>query len=313
MKWKYKALLQMVLSHIPYGERLNYFFQRHVTKSLPISDIEFIDLVACAKEHIDMFCKYRVQPLKEAVFYEFGAGWDLIIPLVFYALGVEHQILVDIRKLIKLELINYNVEKFQQMAFDLEFPRIPHQFLDNGCDILVSLKKYYGIDYRAPHNAKHSVIEPASIDCITSTNTMEHIPPRDIQAILRECHRILKDSGLISFRIDYQDHYAYFDSRISVYNFLRYPDKIWAFFNPPLHYQNRLRHRDYLYLFLEAGFEIVEEKYTNGSDADLKSINRLQMDKRLSIGYSFTELAVRNSLVVLQKANSDNKIVYKMS
>lgn len=39
----------------------------------------------------------------------------------------------------------------------------------------------------------------------------------------------------------------------------------------------------------------------------------LQMDKRLSRGYSFAELAVRNSLVVLQKANSDNKIVYKMS
>ena len=38
MNWKYKAALQLAVSHLPFGERLNHLLQRHLTKSLPTSD-----------------------------------------------------------------------------------------------------------------------------------------------------------------------------------------------------------------------------------------------------------------------------------
>jgi hypothetical protein len=80
MNWKYKALLQFVFSNVPFGELLNYFFQRHVTRSLPTSDAKFSSIVSFAKDHIDVCQKYFGRPLGEATFYEFGAGWDMIIP-----------------------------------------------------------------------------------------------------------------------------------------------------------------------------------------------------------------------------------------
>ena len=311
MNWKYKALLQLAFSHVPGGERFYYFAQRYVTRSLPTRDAALAHIVSSAKEHIDVIQRYYRRPLREATFYEFGAGWDLIVPLAFYAFGVERQILVDIRNLLRLELVNDTIEKLQRMALDLGLLRKPERYIERGSQraIRASLKNYYGIDHRAPCDARHTGLETGSIDCITSTNTLEHIPPQDIQAALRECHRLLRDGGLMSFRIDYRDHYSYFDSGISVYNFLQYSDKVWALFNPPLHYQNRFRHRDYLELFQAAGFEVVEEQHCDGTAADLETIERLPLDKRFRT-YSPEELAIRYAHIVLRKRNADDTLAY---
>ena len=301
MNWKYKALLQMIFSNVPLGERLNYFFQRHVTKSLPTTDSKFTDIVSIAKEHIDIVERYYHRPLGSATFYEFGSGWDLIIPLAFYTFGVQCQILVDIRNLLRPELVNDSIEKYQRIRLNPVLRRKPDRYIDaQQPDLVPLLKKYYGIDYRAPCDARHTEIASCSIDCITSTSTLEHIPPQDIQKILEECYRILRDDGIMSFQIDYQDHYSYFDRDLSVYNFLQYSDKAWMWFSPSLGYQNRLRHRDYIDLFQKVGFEVIAECRKDGTETDLKTISRLSLDGKYS-AYSLPELAVRGALVALRK------------
>jgi len=311
MNWRYKALLQLVFSNLPFGERMNYLFQKYVTRSLPTSDAKFVSIVSEAKEHIEVLRKYLSCPFEEATFYEFGAGWDLMVPLAFYALGVERQILVDIRNLVRVELVNDTIEKFQRMPPDFGFLRKPDRLLNGGDAFLPSLEKYYGIDYRAPCDARAAGLASGSIDCITSTNTLEHIPPQDIQAILRECHRLLRNNGIMTFRIDYKDHYAYFDNSISVYNFLQYSNKAWSFFSPMLQYQNRLRHRDFLELFQTVGFEIAEDSHTDATAADLETIKRLRLDKQFK-AYRLQELAVRNSLIILRKRGIDHRLSYRI-
>jgi SAM-dependent methyltransferase len=301
MNWRSKALLQLVFSHVPLGERLNFFFQRHVTKSLPTTDTKFTDIVSTAKAHIDIVERYYHRPIGSATFYEFGSGWDMIIPLAFYAYGVQCQILVDIRNLVRRELVNNTVEKYQRISLNSVLQRKPARFIDGKRrDLIPLLKKYYGIDHRAPCDARYTEIESCSIDCITSTSTLEHIPIQDIQKILEECHRILRDDGIMSFQIDYQDHYSYFDRNLSVYNFLQYSDKAWKWFSPSLSYQNRLRHRDYIDLFQKSGFEVVAESRRDGTETDLKTISRLSLDGKYS-AYSLPELAVRGALVALRK------------
>jgi SAM-dependent methyltransferase len=301
MNWRHKALLQLVFSSVPFGERLNYFFQRHVTKSLPTTDAKFASIVSTAKEHIDIIKRYYHRPLGKSTFYEFGSGWDVTIPLAFYAFGVQCQILVDIRNLLRRDLVNDTIEKYQRISLNFALPRKPNRYIDGKQrDWAPLLKKYYGIDYRAPCDAQHTQIESCSIDCITSTSTLEHIPTQDIQKILEECYRILRDDGIMSFQIDYQDHYSYFDRDLSVYNFLQYSDKAWIWFSPPLGYQNRLRHRDYIDLFQKSGFEVVAECRRDGTETDLEAISRLSFDGKYS-AYSLPELAVRGALVALRK------------
>ena len=54
----------------------------------------------------------------------------------------------------------------------------------------------WGVDYRAPADARATGMAEGTIDCAISVETLEHIPPADISAILKEIHRILRPDGV---------------------------------------------------------------------------------------------------------------------
>ena len=105
----------------------------------------------------------------------------------------------------------------------------------------------------------------------------------------------------MSFIIDYCDHYSYFDKNISAYNFLRYPDSTWRLFNPSLHYQNRLRHRDYLDLIKSAGFEILEENIGEPVKDDIRKIKNIPLAEVFKKNYKPNELIPQCSHLILKK------------
>ncbi len=300
MNWKFKALLQNFFSGIPYGERLNYFSQRHITRRLPHSQSAFDSRVSRAGEYIDLYRQYSSKRLDHATFYEFGAGWDLIMPLTYYAFGVNSQIITDIIKLSRPELLNDTIGKFSTSVSDSGFLRKPDKLIDKYDGCVGLLKEHYGIEYKAPCDSRDTGLSADSIDCITSTNTLEHIKSQDIVPILKECNRVLRRDGIMIFRIDYEDHFAKSDSRISVFNFLQYSDRQWEPFSPSLHFQNRLRHKDYVTFFHETDFDIMYEHCQDATGADLETLKLLPIDGRFA-NYSFPELGVRNALLVLRK------------
>src|SRR2546428_13550700 len=116
MNWKYKALWQLTLSRIPFGERVRYFFQRYVTRNLPIADAKFARRVSVAKKHIDAIQQYHGRPLAEPPFYAYGAGGAMMGPLTFYAFGVEHPIVIDVRNMLRLKFVNDTIEKYLRIA-----------------------------------------------------------------------------------------------------------------------------------------------------------------------------------------------------
>ena len=137
---------------------------------------------------------------------------------------------------------------------------------------------------------------------MTSTNTLEHIPVADIRLILKECRRLLKKDGIISFIIDYKDHYSYCDPKITVYNFLKYTDSAWRWYSPAFHYQNRLRHKDHIRLIQEAGFEVIEENLSQPSEVDLARLQLANISTPFKLEYSVSELAIRDAHVVMRAA-----------
>lgn len=304
MHWQSKAALMQIFSVSPWGNELYYLAQRRVTRSLPSSDEQLAKSFDRAKQHLNSLAKLRAPDFERAQFYEFGAGWDLAIPLSFYVLGVQSQVLVDIRRLIRVELVNDTLRKLQRMAPDSDMIRIPRKLVKkmefDDCSKL--LRDTYGIEYHAPCDARMTGLEPGSIDAITSTNTLEHIPNKDIELILKECRRLLKTDGLMSFIIDYQDHYSYCDSRITAYNFLKYSDSAWRVYNPGFHYQNRLRHKDYLSLFRKQGFQIVEEQVIQPSESDILSLQQSTVSRQFRENYSIFDLGIRRAHLVLRPA-----------
>ena len=300
MNWRVKALCQLGLSISPFGEMANYFAQRYVTRSVPPSD-EFLRVLrAAAAEHIDTLNCNLAIPLSQALIYQFGAGWELGLPLLLWALGVEHQILADRRCLVRTGLVNHVLNQLGRMAGELELCRQPPRVLENDWErALTTLREYYGIDYRAPQDAACTGLRDGTIDCVVAFKTLEHIPQLALKGILAKCRRVLKPDGLMLFRIDYQDHYSYGDENISAYNFLRYSDRTWRFFNPYLHYQNRLRHPDYVAAFQGAGLEMLHQNRIGPSDEDLKQVRGLGLAAGFR-RYTVDELAVCRALFVLR-------------
>ena len=295
MNWKVKALVQGTFSVVPGGQSLNFQFQRHVTHGLPIPESKLDEKVALSQHHVAMLERYGSRPVAECVFFEFGAGWDLSMPLLLHCLGVDRQIVVDIRPLRRADLVFRMAERLRSKALPDRFVRRPDS--PNGATLDGYLARH-GITYRAPLDARHTDLAAGSVHAVTSTNTLEHIAGPDIAAILCECRRLLRADGVMSFQVDYQDHYSYFDRSASVYNFLRYGERQWRRYNPSLHFQNRLRNSQYHDLYDEGGFDVVAEETLDGNAADLATIATLPVAPEFR-AFDPSDLAVRRSRVVL--------------
>ena len=77
-----KAAIQKTISFFPYSEKTNYFFRRSIARSLPINKDTFFQMIDIGMRHYNKYLKYgESNELSRINFYEFGAGWDLTIPL----------------------------------------------------------------------------------------------------------------------------------------------------------------------------------------------------------------------------------------
>jgi hypothetical protein len=293
VNWKTKAALKSVFSSMPFGEQLDYLCQRHVTKRLPASREQIVAKASQAMRHVRYLRQYGCPT--SGLWFEFGAGWDLAGPLSMYGLGISSQIVADLNMLIRRDLINRAIQGLATVA---EFSR-PIQPLASG-DLVQALKRY-GIDYRAPYDAGNTGLADKSVDVIINNEVFEHVPESQIRRILVECHRILKDDGAMSLTIDYTDHYAHTDSSIPTFNFLQYDEAGWKRYNPPLHYQNRCRHKDYLEVLESVGFVPVFEACKLLSE-DYGALKRMRLAKHFQ-KYNLNDLAVRYSHLVLRKAD----------
>ncbi|HEY3105760.1 MAG TPA: class I SAM-dependent methyltransferase [Gaiellaceae bacterium] len=301
MRWLVKAVTQKTISALPRAQTVNYVLQRHVSRSLPASEKSLHQKFTRAAQHIEAYEAHGPRrALRDVVFYEFGAGWDLAVQLSYWCLGVERQLLIDIRPNLRLELVNVTLERLRRLAPELGGARAPDAAPIGSPR---ELEERFGISYLAPRDARASALGTESVDFVTSTNTLEHIPSDDLHPILAECRRLLRPDGALSCRIDLRDHFAYFDSGLSRYNFLRYPDRTWAVLNSSLLYQNRLRRPDYLRAFSDAGFSVVAEQGARPKDEELEALKRLELAERFR-SYGLDDLSVQ-SLAVVARPSPD--------
>lgn len=93
-----KAATRKLISTLPHADSVNYVFKRRVTRNLPRSDADFRQQVDETLRHHHVLERWSTASPAQIRAYEFGAGWDLIKPIVLTGLGVAHQTLVDIRE-----------------------------------------------------------------------------------------------------------------------------------------------------------------------------------------------------------------------
>lgn len=303
MNYKYKLYIQKIISLLPSSDRINYLFQRFISKSIPLSDKLYFSKMEAALSHYNSFLKYRSDNLavSNSSYYEFGAGWDLTFPLLMSVLTFKDIYCLDVKDLIFPHILNDSIARLTYLNdLGISYENRKH-IIVNKNNYKNILSSEFRINYMAPKDAKKTNFPDSSIDFIVSHATLEHIPKNDIINIMLECNRIVKPSGVLSFEIDYADHFSYFDYSTNEYNFLKYSDKKFQYYNTKLLYQNRLRHRDYIKILKETGFEILEVTTKGGTDDDKAKISKINLDSYFKDNYSLEELMIKKSRIIFMK------------
>ncbi len=300
MKWIFKAAVQKAVSYLPFSEQINYFFQVNISKSIPVSEKEIVSgRGGRAIQHLSFLRQHAALDIGTAIFYEFGAGSDLPVPLIFYMAGVNRQLLVDIEPHIRLSLVNDMIKKLNNCGSAL-FGKRNYRRLEKEITSVKDLRTNYGIQYSAPLDARHTGLADCSVDCCTNTFTLEHIPEADILLIFKELYRILKPGGVVSCFVDMNDHYAYADPSVNIYNFLKFSKATWRWINSGVHYQNRLRHPDYYAIYTACGFEVVQEEVKVPDERHAAFLKNTKINKDFA-KYSLKELGIRSAKTLLRK------------
>ena len=110
-KWKQKAIVQKIISYLPLSHKINYIFQKYVTKGVNLSDEYFYDRLGHARDHIKSFQKYSDKKTPQRCL-EIGTGWYPIVPISFFLVGVDKTYSVDISFLTSRQRLLTTLQKF---------------------------------------------------------------------------------------------------------------------------------------------------------------------------------------------------------
>jgi len=302
MNYKVKAKLQKIISSLPKSEAINYFFQKYVTKTLPIPIEEFKVKLNTVEAHLNNFKEFGNKAIENSVYYEIGAGYDMVIPMSMSVQGFKKLICIDVRILTFMDVLNDSIKKIQLLNNPLvKFSEKQLKVVFTKNNFLTEFKNSFNILYMAPADARKTGLDDNSIDYVLTNAVLEHIPAQILSDIMKETFRIMKPGGVMSNIIDYRDHYAYSDNQINFYNYLTLSKEQWKMLNPDIMHQNRLRHRDYSEAALKAGFEIVKEDVTLPDKVLSDLFSKMKISYEFKNKYSDEELKILGSQLVLRK------------
>jgi SAM-dependent methyltransferase len=244
INWKLKSAVFGIIDLFSL-QALLYFLQKNVTRRalVNISEVNKDWVI-----HLE-----NMENLEAPCILEFGAGKNLA-QNIYLSQYFSSQIVVDLFPMLDIDLFNKAALEISKITL-----RIPYKVSSSSSDI----EGNYKIRYVAPLDIGRSPFPDDCFDGSISTNTLEHIPESEVVGIFRELKRIIRPNGLISAIIDYSDHYSHTDKNIGPLNFLRYSTLEFSKYNHKNHFQNRLRHYDYLKIFKELGYQVVEHKSLN--------------------------------------------------
>ncbi len=305
-KWILKAIIQKSISFLPYKNKINYLFQKYITKGVVLTDDLFEDRLIHASNHINCFHKFCTGKT-DFISLELGTGWYPIVPISMYLCGAKIIYSVDIENLTSVKKQKESILKFIEWTTKNKI----QQCLPNiKSDRLSTLEKLIAIEDDTEfskrwkelgfnfmvHDARNLPFDNATIDLIHSNNTFEHVFPNVLNAILKEFKRLLKKDGIMSHFIDMSDHFAHLDKSITIYNYLQYSESKWNLIDNSIQPQNRWRINDYRKLYAANNFTILEELNRPGNETEVQSI-KIQPPFNQ---YSVKDIAISHSHIIAE-------------
>lgn len=293
MRWTFEAFIHRVLDALPGGDDIRLQVQRWITGAVPIDDRRLQREVAYAKQHLSVL-KEAARDVSRTTLLEFGAGRHLTVAMTLAAEGPT-VMATDVSELMRADLVRDAARRSGISAL---------QRIAAASDLNEALLEL-GVRYQKMSPGSFAGVPDASVDLVYSTSVLEHIPVNEIRPLLAEARRVLSPGGRMSLIVDYTDHYAYGDSRISSFNFLSVPAEKWSRrYSPSGHFQNRLRHGQTVQLIEDAGFSVEARDLNPPRDEDLTWLQAADLDAPYD-GLSPEDLGIRSAHLVARHSVLD--------
>jgi hypothetical protein len=289
-RWWVKAAIQRGISLLPARNYWNEWFQEHVSRSVECTESRFESQLKKSRAHLEFYRKHTPgsRSVPRTVF-ELGTGWHAVVPVAMFLAGVDEIWTWDIARLIKRhrfqQALNHFLSRIRNNRLSELFPparpervaQLAAAAAGGWSDPYTLLRQ---LNVRAVvGDARRTGLPGGTIDLIASTVVLEYIPREVLGGLLSEFRRIASRQGVMSHEVDLTDEYAYFDSSITPFNFLKFSERAWRLINNPFIPLNRLRVSDFRDCFSEAGFALVEEVATRG---DAEALARIRLAPRFA-------------------------------
>jgi SAM-dependent methyltransferase len=299
LKFYGKVATQHLLSTIPAGQILYDKIQDKFANSIQPT-------ATMVQKRADMGLSYlqvledlnEGDILQKGTHLDIGAGWHFTIPILFYGLGCDNQVLIDVKRLARSDTVLPVIDLLPNC--DLGKYPLRRSLPDTKGHDLDSYLDKLGIQYKAPVNGQIPVPD-ASVSVVTMTGVLLHPPRSVVRQIFEDVARVLKPGGYFIARTSLIDQYSVFDRSISRFNFLRYRKEIWErWYNNKIIGFNRLRVSDFENMFEGLPYEKSTWDVVGPTEDDYKELDRVPLSHDFN-EYSRKDLASTILLFAMKK------------
>jgi SAM-dependent methyltransferase len=292
-----KIAAQNLLS-TPLTRPLYVPLQRHVTRSVAVTPGRVRQKIDVGLLYVDRTKDLGLPNMLDlGPILEFGAGPHLTIPLLYARLGARAQVVLDVRRWARRDIVFAAVPEVNGVSLGGRSPRLLPEPADRSLDDYL---KTLGIRYEAPIFLPLPV-QSNSIGTFLCTQTLLHPPRSSVRAIFEEAARVLARGGIFVATTHLYDLYSDYDRSLSRFNFLRYSHTVWErWINSSLMSYNRLRGSDYSALLQGLPFDPILFQVTGPTDDDRRELSRIRIHPDFA-SYKLDDLASTHLFFILQK------------
>ena len=281
-KWILKAIIQKVITYLPFSFHINYFFQRYITKGVLLTD-DFFTILLGDLTRVTKLYQSHIGSMRGIKVLELGTGWHPIMSVGLFLTGAEEIVTTDLRKLIRkknlLTLLTTYIryyEKGRLAAYDI--PVIPER-VEQLRQILSESPGLSDMDMLQKMKIRQVVGDAGKLqypahyfDLTFSVNVFEHVHKEPLERIVHHFHSLTRPGGMAYHAIGPYDHFVHVDETISKFNYLQYSERQWQWIDNGIQPQNRLRIPYFRKLFLENNYQILEELFWDPEPLELQRI-----------------------------------------